>query len=557
MLGTALRARHIGRYKDITMLLSRFARAGSPDEFPDDAPPAGGDPEELAAELERLGPTFVKLGQLLSTRSDLLSEAHLEALARLQDRVQPFPFEDAERIFEEELGVKARKVFRDIDPAPLAAASLAQIHRAELRDGTPVAVKVQRPDVRRQVAGDMAAIEEAALFLDQHTEVGRRYEFARILEEFRKSVFRELDYELEAVNLRTLAINLKDFDRLVVPRPHEDFSAGRVLTMDFIEGRKVTALSPMALNELDGKPLADQLFRAYLRQILIDGFFHADPHPGNIVVDPRGRVAILDLGMVARLGPQLQQHLLALLLAVSEGRSDDAANVAIRLGTKREEFDDEKLRRRLTDLILTNRDSTISQMNLGRIVLEIARISTGAGLRLPDVMTMIGKALMNLDRVVGTLDPDFEPGAAVRAQASELYGERLRRTLTPGGATAGALKAQDFAESLPERLSKVLDVLGGNELRVKVDALDEKLLIHGMQKIANRIALGVVLASLIIGAALLMQVQTRFRILDYPGLAIILFLGAAVASLVLIVDILYYDENSKVRLRRTPRRHPD
>jgi ubiquinone biosynthesis protein len=553
MLGTSLNARHLGRYKDIAFLMSEFSRAGTTSHgtlAEDPAAPRDGAPEELAAALERLGPTFIKLGQLLSTRPDLLSEAHMTALARLQDRVRPFPFEEAQRILHDELGVRVNKMFREIDPRPVAAASLAQIHRAVLRDGSVVAVKILRPDIRRIVAEDLAAIEEAARFMDRHTKVGRRYEFTRILDEFRKSVERELDFAQEAENLRTLSANLREFDLLVVPAPHEDFSTTRVLTMDFVEGRKITDLSPLALNELDGRALADQLFRAYLKQILVDGFFHADPHPGNVVLNAEGRIAILDLGMVERLAPHLQQQLLALLLAVSEGRSDDAAEVAIKIGSKRDEFDEERLRRKVSDLVLSNRDSTIAQLNLGRIVMEIARFSSACGLRLPQEMTMIGKALMNLDRVVETLDPDFEPAAVVRAETSKLYGERVRRTLSLGAMTAGALQAQEFAEMLPERLSKALDVLGGNELRVKVDAVDEHLLIHGMQKIANRIALGLVLASLIIGAALLMQVETRFKILGYPGLVIILFLGAAVASLVLIVDILYYDENRKLRLRR-------
>ncbi len=551
MLGLRLKARHLGRYTDIVLLLTKYARLGTEWTSSGQEPARAEteDAERLASDLERLGPTFVKLGQLLSTRPDLLPEAHLAALARLQDKVEPFSGWEAARIIEGELGVRVSKIFRRFEDRPEAAASLAQIHRAELRDGTPVAVKVQRPDLRGIILDDMAAIGEAAHFLDKHTAIGRRYEFTAILEEFRRDLLGELDFAREAENLRTLGRDLAPFDLLVVPEPHEDFTTGRVLTMSYIHGRKITALSPLALNEVDGPALADQFFRAYMKQIPVDGFFHADPHPGNILLADDGRVAILDLGMIGRVGTNLQEDLLSLLLAVADGRSDDAATIALRIGRRRDGFLEVEFRRRVAALVLSNRDSTISQMNFGRIIFELSRFSADCGLRLPSELLLVGKALLSLDQVVTKLDPDYEPAAAVRAESTHLLRERLEKGVTMSGLAAGLLDAQKFAERLPQRVGKVLDVLGGNELRVKVDAVDEQLLIHGMQKIANRIALGLVLASLIIGAALMMKVETKFRILEYPGLAIILFLGAAAASIVLIVDILYYDDKRKVRLR--------
>jgi ubiquinone biosynthesis protein len=546
-----LTLRHLGRYRDIAGLLRRHARAAG---LPGGAPGAG--PEDLARDLEALGPTFVKLAQLLSTRSDLLPQPYLDALERLQDAVKPFPFEEARRIVEEELGGKLRHLFRRFEREPVAAASLSQIHRAELRDGTVVAVKVQRPGLHDIVEEDMAALAEAAELLDRHTRFGRRYEFGRLVEEMRRSLLAELDFRAEAQNLRALAENLEDFDRLLVPAPHEDYCSGRVLTMDFVRGRKVTALSPLALQELDGGAMAGQLFRAYLRQILVDGFFHADPHPGNLLVVRGGRLAILDLGMVARLGPALQQKLLSLLLAVSEGRGDDAASISIEAGVKREDFTEVAFRERVDALVLEKRDATIAEMDLGRVVFEIARISGECGLRPPRELALIGKALLNLDRVVSALDPDFSPADCVRDEAPLLLRERMDRSMSRANLASSMLELREFAGRLPARLGKLLDVLGGNEIRVKVDALDETLLIQGMQKIANRIAMGVVLAALIIGAALMMQVQTTFRILEYPGVAILLFGAAAFGACVLLLDILYYDDKRKVSLRAAPDREP-
>jgi len=242
---------------------------------------------ELADDLEKMGPTFVKLGQLLSTRPDFLPQPYIDALSRLQDKVEPFSYEKVERIVSGELGARMSKAFSNFDPTPIAAASLGQVHRASLRDGRPVAVKVQRPAVRERITEDLAALDEIAEFFDKHTEMGKRYEFQRILEDFRKGILRELDYKQEARNLTVLVENLKSFDKIVLPSPVEDYTTSHVLTMDYIRGSKVTSLGPLAGMEMDGGALAEQLFKAYLKQILVDGFFPCRPPPRQRVLDRR------------------------------------------------------------------------------------------------------------------------------------------------------------------------------------------------------------------------------------------------------------------------------
>ena len=200
--------------------------------------------------------------------------------------------------------MRLSKAFADFDSTPLAAASLGQVHRAQLRDGRPVAVKVQRPGIRQVILEDLEAFSEMATLIDKHTEVGRRFAFHDMLEEFRKTLLRELDYRREALNLVTLANNLRSYQRLVIPQPVDDYTTSRVLTMDYVRGTKITDLSPLARIELDDQALADDLCKAYLDQILVDGFFHADPHPGNLLITDDGRLALLDLGMVARIDPR-------------------------------------------------------------------------------------------------------------------------------------------------------------------------------------------------------------------------------------------------------------
>jgi len=553
-MAVSLKPERLKRYKDVAMLLIKYGRSdlisvagleGSllPDEIvaESEAAPA----EELAKDLERLGPTFIKMGQLLSTRADLLPGPYLDALTRLQDQIEPFPFEEVERIVSGELGVRISKAFADFDPTPLAAASLSQVHRAYMRDGRAVVVKVQRPDIRDLIVGDLEALNEIAHFLDQHTELGRRYEFENMLVNLRKSLLRELDFTIEANNLHTIGQNLVEFENIVVPEPVDDFTTSRVLTMEYISGKKITGLNPLRVLEIDGGLLADELFRAYLKQFLIDGLFHADPHPGNVFLTDDDRVALLDVGMVGRMTRTFQDNLLRLMLAISEGRGEMAAQAAIKMGEEKEGFDRAAFERRITDLVADNSDAILSRLNAGKVTLEITRIAADCWFRLPPEFTMVAKAFLNLDLVVYTLDPNFDPNIIIRERANEILQRNILRSVAPNNLLSSVVDLKEFAEKLPTRVNKILDAAGNNDLRFKVDAIDEKVVLEGLQKVANRITLGLVVAALIVGAAMLMRVETSFRIFGYPGLAMIFFLLAAAAGLILVFSILFYDEKRR------------
>src|SRR5215510_8146079 len=393
----SLKPERLKRYKDVAMLLIKYGRSDLisaaglensilPDEMAAESG-AAAPAEELAKDLEKLGPTFIKLGQLLSTRADLLPGPYLDALSGLQDHIEPFPYEDVERIVSGELGVRISKAFADFDPVPLAAASLAQVHRAEMRDGRAVAVKVQRPDIRELIVSDLESLNEIAHFLDQHTELGKRYEFDNMLVNLRKSLLRELDFTIEANNLHTIGQNLREFEDLVIPEPIDDYTTTRVLTMEYISGKKITALNPLRLLEIDGGLLAEELFGAYLKQFLVDGLFHADPHPGNVFLTDDNRIALLDLGMVGRVTRSFQDNLLRLLLAISEGRGEIAAEAAIKMGEPKDDFDRKTFDRRITDLVAENSDAVLSRLNAGRVTLEITRISADCWFRLPAEFT--------------------------------------------------------------------------------------------------------------------------------------------------------------------------
>ncbi len=553
-----MRPDRLKRYRDLARLLFKYGRsdlvtrAGLEEILADetigiDEQAAAADGEGLARELEKLGPAFVKLGQLLSTRSDLLPPQYLDALGRLQDKVEPFSFADVERVVQEELGVRLSKGFSVFEAEPLAAASLGQVHRASLRDGRLVAVKVQRPEIRERVADDLAVMDDIADLLDRHTETGKHFEFAETVREFRRTLMQELDYRREAQHMVRLADNLAGFSQIVVPRPVDDYTTSRVLTMEFIPGRKITSLTPLMRQDIDGQRLATDLFRAYLHQIIIDGFFHADPHPGNVFLTDDGRIALLDLGMVSRLSPARQDQLLKLLLAVSETDGDRAASIALQIGEPRGPVDEAALRRDVQELVEHYQDAPIEQIQIGLVMMQIVRTAGVYGIKLPTELTMLGKTLLNLDQVGRILAPDFDINGAMRNEAANLMQQRVWRSASAGNLFTAALETKEFLEQLPSRVNKLLDAVTNNEIKLNIEVVDEDALIEGMQKIANRITLGLLLAALIVGAAMLMRVETSFRLFGYPGFAMLFFLVAAGGALWLAFTILTSDRTAKRR----------
>ncbi|PYT03850.1 MAG: ABC transporter [Acidobacteria bacterium] len=549
----SLKPEHLKRYKDIALLLVKYGRSDLVKSAGLDATIEGmqdmqvspAKMEELAADIEKMGPTFIKLAQLLSTRADLLPQPYIDALTRLQDKVEPFPFTEVEQIVNSELGVRISKAFSDFQSEPVAAASLGQVHRASLRDGRDVVVKVQRPGIREEMSKDLDVLADIADFLDSHTEVGRKFEFSSFLEEFRKSLLHELDYRLEARNLVAFADNLRDFERIVVPHPVEDFTTSRVLTMEYIRGKKITSLSPLAKIDLDGYLLAEHLFQAYMQQILIDGFFHADPHPGNVFLTDDGRIALIDLGMVARVSPRFQENLIQLLLSISEGHGDETAEITIKMGEPKPKFDEQGFRRSVADLVLENYNAQLENLNAGRVVLRITQIAGNCEFRLPPEFTMIAKTLLNLDQVVHTLDPKFDPNFAIRNWANTIMQRRLQKTLSAGSLYGTLLELKGFAEKFPTRVNQLMDTLSMRGIKIEVDAIDERSLLASLHKIANRITIGLLLAALIVGAALMMKVDTPLKIYGYPAIAIIFFLLAAIGALVLVFNIMFRDEKHK------------
>lgn len=331
-----------------------------------------------------------------------------------------------------------------------------------------------------------------------------------------------------------------------MPEPLLQLTTSRVLTMEHVEGRKVTDLGPLALIDIDARPMVEQLFRAYLRMILDDGVLHADPHPGNLLVTDDGRIALLDLGMVATVPARVQTQIVKLLLAISDGDGEECAQVLAEMGHPLEDYDAAAFRDEVAHLV-SEAVGSGPDMEAGRVLVDLSRISGSHGLRPPAEMSMVGKALLNLDQATAHLDPTFAPAEAIRDNVSEIFASSLKTS--PGGILAAAIEAKEFTALLPKRANRILDAVSQGELRVNVDAIDEQRLHLVLQRVANRLTLGLIIAATIIGAAMMMRVETDARIFGFPAIAMVFFTIAVVAALALGVQIVLTDR----KLARTHR----
>ncbi len=499
------------------------------------------DADAFVADIQQLGPAFIKIGQTLSVRPDLLPLRHLQALQKLQDDV---PAENAAAIrtvIERELGGRVSKVFATFDERPLAAASLAQVHAATLRDGREVVVKVQRPGIAESVDSDLALLRGFADAADRYTDQGRRVRFGDWVEEMAETLSEELDYRLEAANMRALAIQLQDYPNLFVPAPIDALSTRRVLTMQRVHGRKIGEHPGLQRLEHPLALLARDLVRAYLDQIFMHRLVHADPHPGNLMLCG-DRLALIDAGMVLRLAPRTRDDLLSLMQATVEGESERVAAMIAQMGERLAVFDERAWQRRCNRLVLRYCSQSVhDDLGAGELLLALARQSVESGLRPPPELAALGRTLLALEGSAKRLDPALRPNVVVRERLDDLLRHRLGEEFSRKRLRSRLLELAEFGARLPQQLRDALEPIAQNRLRVRISGLGEARLLENLQKIANRISAGLISAGLVVAAALTLRIEAGPRLLGYPALALTLFLTAFGLGAALVVSALRSD----------------
>jgi len=459
----------------------------------------------LASALEELGPCFIKLGQLLSTRPDLLPPNYIEALSRLQNTVTPVPGDKITAIIESELGAPIAELFESFDCTPLAAASMAQVHRAFLLDGTEVAVKVQRPGARQRIEIDIEILHEVARFTNRFTPYGKRYGFLQIVRELERSLSQELDFRQEAESTRLISKQISEFKLLTTPIVYSEYTSRRVLTLSFVHGRQLAEVSREELDSLDARSIAKELLSAYLKQMVIEGVFHCDPHPGNIFLADDGRLALMDFGMIGRFDADQKDKIILLLLAFSERLGERVADTYLEMIEIPKDVDRRAFTQDVSALVSRYHDMSGGRMAIGTALLDLTKLAQSHSTPVPTSMTLLGKAMLNLDGTIRVLSPELDPVQLIRDYMLKVMEKRVIGQISPGRMFAWVIDMKRLFENTPRRTDMIFDKLANDQLtlRLEVDHLDEA--VKTLNKAANRLSLSIIVASMILGGKLVVD----------------------------------------------------
>ncbi|MGB3633087.1 MAG: AarF/ABC1/UbiB kinase family protein [Rubrobacteraceae bacterium] len=491
----------------------------------------------LRRALDDLGPTFVKFGQLLSTRSDVMPEGVLTELQKLQDTVAPMSFEMARTIIETELGRPVDEVFERLDPVVLGSASIGQVHRAVLRGGETVAVKVQRPEAQERVESDLELMREFAKFLEKR--FGRRIfiDVPGLVAEFEGVIRRELDYATEAENARRFAVNFAD-TAVVVPKVYLEHSTSRVLTLEYIEGTRFHDIKPLSFVPAERRRIAIMGADAIFKMAFVDGFFHGDPHPGNLILTPEGNLALLDFGMVDYMSQGDIEALSRLFIAVIQRDAAAALRGLEGLGVRYEPEVRADLIQDLRDFLFKYSGLTVGEVTLGQALSELISLVRRYRLQMPPVFPLLTKALVTAEGISRSIDPTLNVFEIARPYARRLLNQRLQPEYLLETARERALEYARYVEDYPEQLRQLLTELEDGELEVQLRHRGLKNLSGEVDVLANRLVFAIVTGALLIGSSMIgafVQGGPRVPFLEVP---VVSFIGFTVASIMADIVLL-------------------
>lgn len=501
-------------------------------------------PAVLRNILVELGPVYVKLGQLLSTRPDLLPQEYITELTALQAEVPPVPWQDVEVVIRQQLRTPLEEAFKIINPQPVAAGSIAQTHRATLADGREVALKIQRPGIEIVIEQDIALIRSLADLVSR-TNFGRYYDLKTLAEEFATSLRGELDFSLEAAHTDQLRRNLSDSrwfdpDRLVVPEIYWDLTTSKLLVMEWLDGVPLLLANFSGVgfagdSKAERQAVVSLLVRAFFQQIYIDGFFHADPHPGNLFYLQDGRIALLDCGMVGRLDPRTQQILTEMLLAIVNLDAQRCTQLTLQLAEAIEPVNLARLENDYDRLLRRYFNVSLSQISFSQLFYEVLQKARSNHLRIPGNMGLYAKTVANLEGVARKLDPDFNFSEQVKPLMTDLFRRQLVGEAPIQALLRTALDLKNLGLQSPRQVELLLERITTETLQWNLNLRDMDGLRRSIDDSANRLSLSILVGALIMGAALTLA-NGGTGLLFW--VSVVLFFSASFLGLWLIVSIL-------------------
>ena len=457
---------------------------------------------EFRQALEQLGTTYIKLGQLLSSRPDLLPDVYIEELGKLVDEVPPVPFEQIREVIAEEL---PPDTFVRVEPEPLATASIAQIHPALLGSGREVIVKVRRPGIEQQIDLDLALLRSTAELLESHSERAQLLQARALADELEVHLRAELDFVEEASNAELVARLLTDYEDLVVPAVIRPYVTEKLLVLERIHGGKVDADHGLAAER--AHDLARQFFRAYVHQVTVEGVYHADPHRGNVLLTSDGRLALVDFGLLGRLDDDTRRNLALLLLAVAQNRADDVADLILGLSRVSLSADEPGFVQELRRKLPRYHWRPLSGIRAGEALADLQRISFEFGISLPTSFALVGKTLAQADSIARVLNPELDPIELLEEDALEVMLREGERRLEPNQFFAWLYTQLEPLGRMPRRVGHLVNKLETGTFKVGVAPTDLAGLEHVLRSVANRVGGAVIVAALLVASALLARVH--------------------------------------------------
>ncbi len=494
--------------------------------------------ERIRISIEELGPTFIKFGQIASTRPDLIPIEFINELSKLQDKIPQFPFQKVREIIEAELGYPPEEIFESIEESPLASASIGQVHRARRTDNKEVVVKVQRPDIQKTIEIDLEIMLYLATLLERNVMEFSLYHPVMIVEEFARTLEKEIDYTIEATNMERFARHFADNPDVYIPKIYQDTTTARVITMEYIDGIKVSDIDKLEEAGLDKELITSRGADLILKQVFHNGFFHADPHPGNIFVLPDNIICLIDFGMTGTVDRRTREIFVDLIDSIVHRDSVNAAQVLLKLTSWDDDPDIRKLERELSDFIGRHLFKPLKNIEIGRLLQDLLELISHNQLRIPPDIFLMIKAITTAEGVARKLNPHFDMISQARpfiarVKVARFYPERIAENLI---SFAGDL--QNFLQQLPKDILDVARLIKHENITIKTENQGLDAMLAAQHKISNRLAFSIIIAALLIGSALIVISQTPPLFYGISVIGIIGFLAASFMGIWLLIAII-------------------
>jgi ubiquinone biosynthesis protein len=495
-------------------------------------------PQGLRMAFEELGPTYIKLGQILSTRPDLIPMDFIQELSKLQDHVAAFSFEQVRKVIGSEFGRPPEDLFDQLDEEPLASASIGQVHRAVLKDGEAVAIKFQRPGIRKIIEVDLEIMLHLATLAERHIEELALHRPVKIVEEFARTLEKEIDYKTEATNMERAARYFLDDPLVYIPKVFRETTTSHVLTTEFIDGIKITNIEKLEAAGLDRKLITARGADLVLKQVFEHCFFHADPHPGNIFVLPDNVICLLDFGMAGIIDRQTRDDFVDLVESIVNQNETRATQVLLKLTYREEEPDRRLLEREVADFMGRHLYKPLKDIELGKLLQQLLELATSFRLRIPADIFLMMKALGTVEGVGRMLDPEFDMIARATPFITRVKLERFKPERIADDAYDMGSQLLQFLRQFPNQLLELANLIRQEKLRLQIEhrGLENMLATH--DRISNRISFSIIIAALIIGSALIVISETPPLVYGISLIGILLFFAGAIMGIWLLVAIL-------------------